>query len=148
MLRNIIDYQFNQYTFKYFVGLWLLFLGTYLIPFLIQIFTDNWGVVLVCNLICIASQIFFYGIEYIQFKESGKEYLNETWNRLDMTMFVINGFYFFIRMSHLDSSFSPLYTAADKDSEDYVPIILMNLVLVVFAIFRMMYYLRAFESFG
>lgn len=148
VLRNIIDYQFEAYTFKYFVGLVLIFLTTYLIPFLIQIFSANWGVVFACNLSCIISQMFFCTIELVQIKDGGKDYLQETWNRIEISMFFINSIYFVVRLMNLNSSFSPLYSEVASDSPVYVPMILMNFLLTIFAIMRMMYYLRAFESFG
>lgn len=63
-------------------------------------------------------------------------------------MFFINSIYFVVRLMNLNSSFSPLYSEAAVDSPVYVPMILMNFLLTIFAIVRMMYYLRAFESFG
>ena len=66
VLRNVIDYQFELITFKYFLGMWALFTVTYIIPFLIQMFTENPDVILVCNIICIISQLFFFIVEMIQ----------------------------------------------------------------------------------
>jgi hypothetical protein len=67
---------------------------------------------------------------------------------MEISMFFINSCYFVVRLMNLNSSFSPLYSEVASDSPVYVPMILMNFLLTIFAIMRMMYYLRAFESFG
>jgi hypothetical protein len=67
---------------------------------------------------------------------------------MEISMFFINSCYFVVRLMNLNSSFSPLYSKVASDSPVYVPMILMNFLLTIFAIMRMMYYLRAVESFG
>lgn len=54
-MRNIIDYQFDYYTYKYFVLLSQIFVVTYICPFIVQIFSDNWTLVLICNISCFFS---------------------------------------------------------------------------------------------
>jgi hypothetical protein len=77
--------------------MWALFTVTYIFPFLIQMFTENPDVILVCNIICIISQLFFFVVEMIQLKDGGSKFIEDSWNRIEVTMFVMNIVYFIIR---------------------------------------------------
>ena len=150
VVRNIIDFQFEFYTYRYFFVLWLTFLITYICPFIVQIFSDNYSVVLICNLSCLFSQLFFFYIELIQIRHDPSNYFSDPWNRVDFSTFVMNLIYLGLRFTHLDKCYSPMAKGASLSESSwlFVPMVLRHLILIALAMMKMMSYLRVFESFG
>ena len=147
-MRNIIDFQFDYYTYKYFVLLSQIFVVTYICPFIVQIFSDNWTLVLICNISCIFTQLFFFYVELIQIRHDPSNYFTDPWNRVDFSTFVLNLIYSVLRFSNLGECYSPLAADSSRDSGLFVPMVLLHLILIMQSMMKMMSYLRVFESFG
>ena len=54
----------------------------------------------------------------IQLKDGGRKFIEDSWNRIEITMFVMNIVYFIIRFQHLEESFSPLNPKFTKKSNE------------------------------
>ena len=77
-------------------------------------------------------------IEIIQIKSLGlKAHLRENWNRIDISMILVNIVYFSLI----------IYLKREED-DDTVLIIVMSVFMIGFGFMKIMFFLRVFESFG
>ena len=79
--------------------------------------------------------------EIIQIKQSRFTlYIQDGWNKMDISFILINLFYFAFKAFYNHSSVAEL--------EKPVYMILLDMVLLSFCFFKIMFFMRIFENFG
>lgn len=78
-IQKIIDYQFEM-SGPRFKRMFLIYVFCYYIPFLITIFIPYRIAEMVISIISLITMCYFFGIEIIQMKFAGWDYLTSFWN--------------------------------------------------------------------
>ena len=166
-VRYMVDCQFDT-TFLWMSFNCSIYICLFMVPFLLQIFIfgENAAGVYICNALCLTTQIYFMCLEIIQMQEAGfLDYISDTFNKVDLGMFLTYCYYFMRRMSDQTDPLVPSLHYADptKDPNTYeentavlsseavqrvfVLSVLHNIIIVQ-AFVKVMFYLRISEGFG
>lgn len=91
VIKDLIDFQYTQYTISSFALQFKVFLLFYILPLITLVFTRNREIVYACAFSCMSVQVIVFLFELIQIKYYGlNEYLKDAWNRIDQAMFFLN----------------------------------------------------------
>lgn len=111
-IRYMVDCQFAT-TFLWMSFNCAIYTVLFLTPFLLQIFVfgDDPTAVYICNFMCLFAQIYFMCLEIIQMQDAGfKDYISDTFNQVDLGMFLTYCYYFSRRMALQSSPIVPIET--------------------------------------
>ena len=101
------------------------------------------------NGLCMFTQIVFLMFEFYFMTKQGTDYLKNVWNIIDLTMFLVYCFYFFLRVFVGDHTIMPLH---DKDMTTATELmfmwVILNSALLIQVVLKMLFFLRIFEKFG
>ena len=155
----MIDHQFEYYTVNHFHREFMLYLTFYVTPLLVMVFSDSLLVNVICTILCLVSQTGILYIEKIHHDEQGsKEYFKELWNQIDIVMLAFN--YLFLAYNSYLILFEDFSTfRVDLKADDPrletqqqsllgIGHLLIPIVVVCFAFFKIMFYLRVYQQFG
>ena len=133
-----------------------IYLVFYFVPFIAQEYETNPQIIIGLNYWCLLIQLVIGGFELIQMNVHGwKDYLQDPWNYIDVSGTTLQIIYFSIRVYYpqlsLPNRRTDVYRVEKNISigppiDEWIP--LMNSMLMVFATFKIAYYLRAYSAFG
>lgn len=84
-----------------FTRMFVAFILSNVVPFLIQIFVDDSRIVVVCNCLVLFNSIIRALAELVKAKHIGvSEYFSYTWNFVQIFMIILSLVYFWIRLFH------------------------------------------------
>lgn len=144
----MIDSIFNKtsWVMKAQVVLFFVF---FLIPFIFQIFyTTEPKWVKVCIWSCLLSQIVFAVIEFLQIRKLGwSRYLSSVTNIIDVSLIVLFLVYAVARLLDPSKVILPK-TGNHMQAGEVVFWVVMNSLMLINALFKSLFFLRIFKSFG
>jgi len=138
VIKDLIDFQYEQFTISAFALQFKIFLTFYIIPLIVLVFTRNSLVVFGCVTSCTIITLIIFLFETIQMKFYGlQEYLKDPWNRVDLSMFFLNIFFFTQRAMQAEGQEMSTLTIA------------LNMISIPFGFLKLMHFFRGvYESFG
>ena len=81
-------------------------------------------------------------------KADVEEYFSNYWNFIDYPIFFICISYFIIRMRNLEKNYYPMSAVPSIGDENYVVMIILNVIITIFGILKVMYFFRSNDDFG
>lgn len=133
VVRKIIDFQYT--TTRKFLSLMFKFYGFgFLIPFMISLSVQSIIVLNICYTLCFFTQVFFIMFELIQIKEQKLDYFKDVYNIVDSSQFV---FFILLYISKMVTQFQ---------SNSIFEIFLESFIIVQ-AFYKIIYYVRIYDSF-
>ena len=153
VIKNIVDFIFERFSKIFFVLHNLLYIFFFIIPFVVQITIrgdiDNGSVIVaICMFFFIATQAYFFYLEIIEMEENIEEYFSNYWNNIDVPIFFICFAYFVIRMQNLEKNYYPMSAVPSLNDDNYVVMIILNVIITMFGILKVMYFFRSNDDFG
>ena len=151
-VQRIIDFQFQK-TFRIAnIAFWTYLIG-FVLPFAVTVVYTHKNVkdfvhtsVFSGDLeklsyyVCLLTQLLFFGVEVVQLKIVGKDYLRDPWNAFDFTQF----FLFLLLMLFDNHQFF-------SDDHFYIQnfmMVLLQLILIFEAFVKIQFFIRIYEQFG
>lgn len=102
-MKMFIDSQFKD-TKRIIIFQTLLYILSFIVPFIIQAFSNNPDKILPLNIVCLISSIIFFANEMLQlYYKGGKMYFIDWWNLFDVMHFLIYLTYFSLRIDKLEN---------------------------------------------
>ena len=137
-MRALIDFVFQTQTVKFFRFQMLLYLFGFIIPFFIQLLCDiSQGWVIFWMVISMFTTLFFFLIEIIQINYYGfKDYISETWNKFDISYFLLYTIYFFLRVDVKGNMIpfifdgTKIFPTTKRFSDTQKIMILLNVIII------------------
>ena len=138
VIKDLIDYQFEEFTIKAFYIQFIVYLMFYIIPLVLLVYTKSRLNQTIYITSCLSIQAVIAVIEAITIKQKGlSAYASDMWNKVDLTMLFLNVIFFSNLARRDPHEDTPTYT------------IMLNLISIPFAFLKLMHFLRGiFESFG
>lgn len=138
-VKDLVDFQYENFTVGAFSLQFKIFLLFYILPNIILVFTRDKQIVQACVLSCVIITLVIFSFELIQIRYYGfREYVKDSWNRVDLLMFILNIFFFTQRIG-----------ASDDGDEMPTLTIALNLISIPFGFLKLMHFFRGvYESFG
>lgn len=144
-MRKTIDFLFDS-TSHIIYRMFILYMFGFLLPFVIQlIFVRNAIAVIVLNCICLMTQLFFAGVEIIQFKMSNDNYMSNGQNIFDWSLIILYVVYFVLRVMDPAKEMIP--------EEGFTDVIMclwsvVNTLILINASIKWLNFAMIFEKFG
>jgi len=123
--------------------LFLLYLFGYFLPFLVAIFLPPGyeALNIIIAVMAVLTNLVFFGIECIQMRYYGFEYIKNVWNFSDFLQFFFIILYFIFRASE---EFEVKLNRHDLQ----LSIISLQLFLITTGLFKVLFFIRIFEAYG
>ena len=94
-MKNIIDFQFDNFAAPYFKKMFTIYIFLYSTAFYTQIKVKDVSIQRVCAVSCLLVQSFLLFLEFIQMgKTTFRKYIKDNWNKLDLSIILMNFIYF------------------------------------------------------
>lgn len=103
IIKNIIDYIFNKYSYHMFVFHNFLYVFGYILPHYIQIGVNaenesGQRIIFGCMILFMCVQCYFFSLELIDMNYDLKDYFSSAWNNIDVPIFFISLVYSVLRL--------------------------------------------------
>jgi cytochrome c biogenesis factor len=95
VIKDLIDYQFEEFTIKAFYIQFIVYLVFYIIPLVLLVYTKSRINQTIYITSCLSIQAVIAVIEAITIKQKGlKDYASDMWNKVDLSMLILNVIFF------------------------------------------------------
>jgi len=95
VIKDLIDYQFEEFTIRAFYIQFIVYLVFYIIPLVLLVYTKSRFNQTIYITSCLTIQAVIAVIEAITIKQKGlTNYVSDMWNKVDLSMLILNVIFF------------------------------------------------------
>jgi len=131
-VQKLVDFQFQK-TKQFLNIICKLYVCGFLIPFIMSITFESHFIKNLSFIVCFVTQCFLFLFELVQMRQYGLDYIKDFWNCIDLLQF---GAFLYVFIHKLVTQFQ---------SDSFLEI-LFSAVILFLSIYKLMYFVRIYDS--